>query len=650
MIRAYREDIDWLRGLAILSVVAFHFETPAVHGGYVGVDIFFVISGFLITQIIQREMANGSFSFARFYERRVRRLLPALYVMVLVTAIPAFHYLLTSERLSFFRSVASVVTFTSNFFFWSQSGYFDFDAVEKPLLHTWSLAVEEQFYLVLPILIWALLRFGGEAHRAKIGMSAAIVIATIASFALGLWLLGTGHSASAFYMSPARAWEFLIGSIVAIEGFPVIRHGIAQLVVLGAGYALLLIPIFGLRPFSTFPGWNASAPCLGAALFIWSGNGVPGITVRWLFPISSTARFFGQISYSLYLWHWPLFTFARFTKDGLTLSPLDKVILFAVTVAISYISWVYVEQPFRRRSLLPTRRGAFAIAAAASACLILLSGAGMIASRSLSELDRTAMKLDSYNTYSQRDAYRAGSCFRLTDAPLDEAQCMTPAPNKINILLWGDSYAAHYYPGLSRLLDRQTTNLMQATQAGCMPTFKPDPKDKIWCRYFAGVMTPWFETRKPDLVLISSDWIEHGRPAFYDSMIENIRGTIASLSGRGIPVILLGPSVQFKDRLPPMLIRAHLRQIQPSPREMVRPDIFALDARMKAALPTTDKFTYVSILEAVCPAQQCPLTVDDDVPLAWDFAHLTVEGSVYVTSKIAGSLGLKGMADSHSSR
>jgi hypothetical protein len=162
-------------------------------------------------------------------------------------------------------------------------------------------------------------------------------------------------------------------------------------------------------------------------------------------------------------------------------------------------------------------------------------------------------------------------------------------------------------------------------------------------------MTPWFETRKPDLVVISSDWIEHGRPAFYDSMMENLRGTLASLAGRGIPVILLGPSVQFKDRLPPMLIRAHLRQIQPSPRDMVRQDIFALDVRMRAALPSTDKFTYVSILDAVCPAQQCPLTVDDGVPLAWDFAHLTVEGSEYVTSKIAGSLGLKAMADSHSS-
>src|SRR6201991_2996201 len=156
--RDYREDIDWLRAIAVLAVVAFHFEAPAIFGGFVGVDIFFVISGYLITGIIQSEVAAGSFSFARFYERRVRRLLPALYAMVTLTAIPSFHYLLTSERAEFFRSVAAVVTFTSNFFFWFQTGYFDHAAVEKPLLHTWSLAVEEQFYLALPLLLWALAR------------------------------------------------------------------------------------------------------------------------------------------------------------------------------------------------------------------------------------------------------------------------------------------------------------------------------------------------------------------------------------------------------------------------------------------------------------------------------------------------------------
>ena len=212
MRRDYREDIDWLRAIAVLAVVAFHFEAPAVFGGFVGVDIFFVISGYLITGIIQSELQSGTFSFARFYERRVRRLLPALYAMVALTAIPSFHYLLTSERLEFFRSVAAVVTFTSNFFFWFQTGYFDHAAVEKPLLHTWSLAVEEQFYLALPLMLWGLLRL---TRGARLALPVVLGALALASFALSVWLMKTDRSANAFFMSPPRAWEFLIGGLVA---------------------------------------------------------------------------------------------------------------------------------------------------------------------------------------------------------------------------------------------------------------------------------------------------------------------------------------------------------------------------------------------------------------------------------------------------
>ena len=193
----------------------------------------------------------------------MRRLLPALYAMVALTAIPSFHYLLTSERAEFFRSVAAVVTFTSNFFFWFQTGYFDHAAVEKPLLHTWSLAVEEQFYLALPLMLWALLRVLRAA--ARIALPAALGVLALASFALCIWLMRTDRSANAFFMSPPRAWEFLIGGLVAIPGFPVLRHALAQQIARGIALVLLAIPIFSLRQGPGFPGFNALAPCIGAA-------------------------------------------------------------------------------------------------------------------------------------------------------------------------------------------------------------------------------------------------------------------------------------------------------------------------------------------------------------------------------------------------
>ena len=269
MTRGYREDIDWLRAIAVMAVIAFHFEVTGVYGGFVGVDIFFVISGYLIAGGIRAEVERNSFSFLRFYELRLRRLFPALFVMIAATAIPSLHYLLPSERTEFFRSIAAVVTFTSNFFFYFQTGYFDHAAVEKPLLHTWSLAVEEQFYLTLPLLLWALYR----GFRSKLALSATLGVIALISFVLSIWLMNTGRSAEAFFMSPPRAWEFLMGGLLATPGLPILRNAIAQRIVRGVALVLLAIPIFALRQGPGFPGFNALAPCIGAAMFIWSGIG-----------------------------------------------------------------------------------------------------------------------------------------------------------------------------------------------------------------------------------------------------------------------------------------------------------------------------------------------------------------------------------------
>jgi peptidoglycan/LPS O-acetylase OafA/YrhL len=632
----YREDIDWLRAIAVLAVVAFHFEATGVFGGFVGVDIFFVISGYLITGIIQSDVQAGGFSFARFYERRVRRLLPALYAMAALTAVPSFHYLLASERLEFFRSVAAVVTFTSNFFFWLQSGYFDSAAVEKPLLHTWSLAVEEQFYLALPLLIWALLRF---ARGRRAVLPAALGVLTLASFALGVWLMETERSANAFFMSPPRAWEFLVGGLVATPGLPVLRAGWAQLIARAIALVLIAIPVMSLRPGPGFPGVNALAPCIGAALFIWSGIGVPTLKRRWYSP-HQVLRFFGQISYSLYLWHWPLFTFARFSKNSLVLDSFDKIALFALTVMISYLSWRYVEQPFRKGGLAPTRQAAFRIAGLGTVLLLAGSAGGIAVSRTPSDVDRVALQLLSYNAYDHQQLYRSGNCFATASGVLDDG-CLAFAPGKTNVLLWGDSFAAHYLDGLSRVADPHSVNILQATQPACMPTFNAAAQWLASCRGFAGQMDAFFRDRKPDLVILSADWLEYARPPRFDGMIADLRQTISRINGAGVPVTLLGPAVQFRSRLPAMLMRARLRQVDPRAEDFVLPDIFALDQMMKAALPAQARFSYVSVVDALCPARQCPLTIDGGIPLSWDHAHLTAEGSVFVMDRLAPMLGLR---------
>jgi peptidoglycan/LPS O-acetylase OafA/YrhL len=633
--RDYREDIDWLRAIAVLAVVAFHFQAPAVYGGFVGVDIFFVISGYLITGIIWSEIAAGHFSFARFYERRVRRLLPALYAMVVLTALPSFHYLLTSERSEFFRSAAAVVTFTSNIFFWLQTGYFDHAAVEKPLLHTWSLAVEEQFYLALPLLLWALLR---GKRDGRLVLPVALGALTLASFALGVFLMRTDRSATAFFMSPPRAWEFLVGGLIALPSVPVLRNGLAQRTARAIALVMLAIPIFSLREGPGFPGVNALLPCLGATLFIWSGIGVP-TQARVPYSPLSIAAFFGRISYSLYLWHWPLFTFARFSKASLVLGASDKIGLFALTVAISYLSWRFVEQPFRNRALVPTRRDAFRLAAVSSAVLLAASVAGVLLSSRPTESDRAAAQLEAYDAYAYRPLYRFGSCFAPASGTFDES-CLAPAADKTNVLLWGDSLAAHYFYGLSRNAGPQGVNVLQATDPACMPTFNAAAQGAASCRSFAAQMQAYFHDHKPDLVIMSADWLEYARPPRFDGMIADLKATIADLDALGIRVVLLGPAVQFTSRLPAMLLRAHLRGAEIRADDFLLPDIFALDRMMQAALSAHDGFSYVSVIDAVCPDRQCPVTIDDGIPLSWDHAHLTAEGSVYVTARLLPKLGL----------
>ena len=634
---AYREDIDWLRAIAVLAVVAFHFEAPGVFGGFVGVDIFFVISGYLITGIIQSEVKSDTFSFARFYERRVRRLLPALYVMVALTAIPSLHYLLTSEQLEFYRSVAAVVTFTSNFFFWLQTGYFDHAAVEKPLLHTWSLAVEEQFYLVLPLLLWTLSKL---TRGTRAALPVFFIALALASFALCIWLMNTERSATAFFMSAPRAWEFLVGGLLAMPGFPLLRHALARQIARGTALVLLAIPIFSLRQGPGFPGFNALTPCIGAAVFIWSGIGVP-TAVRSRYSPLKIVEFFGKISYSLYLWHWPLFTFARFARNGLVLDAIDKIALFALTVAISYLSWRFVEQPFRQASLVPTRRAAFGIAGLCTMVLLAGSAGGIVMSRTPSDDDRVAVRLESYNAYDHQELYRFGTCFAPASGTFGDA-CVAPVSGKTNVLLWGDSLAAHYFHGLTRTVDPQSLNILQATQPACMPTLNAAVQGDASCRSFATQMDAFFRgSRKPDLIVMSADWLEYARPPRFDGMIADIEQTISRLNEFGVPVVLLGPAVQFRARLPSMLMRAYLRHVDALPQDFVLPYVFALDQMMKAALPAREKFSYISVLDAVCPARQCPLTVEGGIPLAWDHAHLTAEGSVYVMNKVAPMLGLK---------
>jgi peptidoglycan/LPS O-acetylase OafA/YrhL len=341
----YRPDIDGLRTMAVLPVVFYHAGVTGFTGGFVGVDIFFVISGFLITTIIHRELAEGRFSILRFYERRARRILPALFAVTVASLVAGWFLLTPADYDQMGQSILSALLFVSNMWFWQNSGgYFDGGTDYLPMLHTWSLAVEEQFYIFFPLLLMALYRF---ARRLLVP---AILVLVIGSLILAAW--ATPHMPSAsFYLLPTRIWELGMGALLALglvrtEAPRVLRETIGAL-----GLVCVLVPVFLYDSTTEFPGLAALPPVLGAAALIWAGTVGPVMASRLL--SLRPMVWIGLISYSLYLWHWPVMAFVRNRIFTVELEPIWLMATVLTSVLAGWISWRFVERPFR----VPLRAG-----------------------------------------------------------------------------------------------------------------------------------------------------------------------------------------------------------------------------------------------------------------------------------------------------
>ena len=344
---AYRPEIDGMRAIAVAAVVLYHAGAAGFRGGFVGVDIFFVISGFLITSLIRKHVEAEDFSFTEFYERRVRRILPAFIVMLAFCCLVAPFVLLPEDLRQFFDSVLGSILFVSNMLFAREYDYFGQAPIYNPLLHVWSLSVEEQFYIALPVLLVVV-------HRLR-RWSATIVVSAlaIASFVLSIWMV-RHRPEVAFYVAPTRAWELLLGSLLALGAFPRLRHQHVRTFVAATGLALIVGSIALLSEYHSFPGANALYPCLGAALIIHAETGSTSPVGRLL--QLSPLRALGLVSYSLYLWHWPLLVFAKYYIIR-ELHWLETVGIVAASVVAAGLSWHFIEKPFRAAgAVLPQAR------------------------------------------------------------------------------------------------------------------------------------------------------------------------------------------------------------------------------------------------------------------------------------------------------
>ncbi len=435
----YRPEIDGLRALAVGAVVMFHLGL-GLQGGFVGVDVFFVISGFLITGIIRRGIENETFSLTGFWERRIRRIFPALFVVVAATLAVGYWMLIPIELQGLGRSSVAQSLLLANVYFWRDIGYFAGPAELKPLLHTWSLAVEEQFYLFFPLALCFLKRLSRKRLFALLAVVAAI------SFA-GSVYGAMFHPGATFYLLPTRAWELLVGCMLVVlpwkcKPSPRRDNAIATL-----GFLALVLPIFLYNSKTPFPGLAAAPPVLGTAAIIFATASTPSI---WLCRALSFRPlvFVGLISYSLYLWHWPAIAYTRIYFGHF--SWMQMVFAGMVSFCGAIVSWKFVETPFRKNTLLKTRRGVFAAA-------LTLSGSVVAVSIMFVVSDGCAYRFSGYSPELYTDITYAGSEYerripRTGPISLSDLPTLGKEPEKesrIDFVVWGDSHGL----ALSKCID-----------------------------------------------------------------------------------------------------------------------------------------------------------------------------------------------------
>jgi peptidoglycan/LPS O-acetylase OafA/YrhL len=466
----YRPEIDGLRAVAVVPVILFHAGIDAFGGGFVGVDVFFVISGYLITSIILAEQEEGTFSLRSFYERRARRILPALFLVMAASSLMAWLLFFPNDFEAFSRSVIATTLFSSNFLFWSETGYFDTAAELKPLLHTWSLAVEEQYYILFPlflILMW-------RVARSRTGLALALL------GALSLLLAEWGaqkHPEAAFFLLPFRFWELALGALAALYlsgRKPSFGPGVSQLGS-GIGLALILWAVFWFDKDTPFPGFNALVPTVGTGLIILFA--MPSTLVGRLLSNRQLVGV-GLISYSAYLWHQPLLAFARYRS--LTEPPIGILLgICALTFCLAYLSWRFVEIPLRRKDTY-SRRGIF-VASATGAAIAVVIGIAGVSSRGFEE--GFVASLDDRQKVVWHSSTAAGAerneChFRmgqLTEGSLEKfAACARRHGQAVVVL--GDSHGINVYNALSQTAGHPF--LVGVVDGGCRP-HTPEPR----CRY-----------------------------------------------------------------------------------------------------------------------------------------------------------------------
>ncbi len=620
----YRTEIDGLRAISVLSVILYHAEFELFRGGFVGVDVFFVISGYLITSIIYVEVISGNFSLKNFYERRIRRIFPALFFVMASCMIFAWLWLLPTDFMAYAQSQVYVSMFASNIWFWSNVGYFDTDGALKPLLHTWSLAVEEQFYLLYPVGFLILTRFF------KRWALACVLFVAFLSFAFAQWAAYKQPN-FAFYFLPARIWELLVGASIALilmaNRGKKFRRGLREIYA-GLGLFMVACSVFLFDRFTPFPGMFALAPTLGAALII-----VFAERDTWIGRLLSLKIFvqIGLVSYSAYLWHQPIFAFARL-KSLETLTTYSPAVLLLATFGLAFFTWRFIETPLRNsRSFVGARvfSAALAISVMFLAIGLTINNLKGVEGRFKARLIGDVGQLEFHRFVDKNyfdcepksvtaQALSWGSFLR----------CKQSKSGVPDVVLLGDSHAEHLFIGLA-----------EAEENSNVAFYISDSVPLIDNPKFEGFFEEILKNKKRQTVLITFMYSYQFSSLNKRDIFDRLESTIDSLQRAGKDVFIIGDVPQFQ--INPEICKFRFQKMDVLDRCKLPINHATYQNRpyeaMMEYLSKKNGVQFVELNKALCDEVTCGIINDNQI-LYRDNHHLNILGSKLVGGYLALNL------------
>lgn len=641
--RAYRPDIDGLRAIAVLSVIGYHAFPNIIKGGFVGVDVFFVISGFLISGFIQNGIHTKTFSFTGFYARRIRRIFPALALVLGATLAFGWVVLSPAEYIELGKLTAASAAFISNFALWDASGYFDIAAELKPLLHLWSLGIEEQFYILWPVLlVWLWKRFPY--------LNVAIFVLAFLSFSSNVFLLHSDPVAT-FFLPFGRFWELLFGALLASQHFRAkgsVEVGkssnasaergvgisdVARNTVSGVGLFLILGAVLLLKNDFPYPGWWALLPTVGTLLHIWAG---PDVWINRKITAHPVLVFVGLISYPLYLWHWPMLSYIKISDFDWSVNSIRALKVGAV-IASGIAAWLtcqFVEKPIRRandlRYVLPL---CLAMGSVLTLGLLVVVANGFVGR--FSELEKQVLNVAADAAMGKNVPSREGTCLLRRNQNYLEFQpkCFAKeGPDGIagGVLLWGDSEADHFYPGIKAYLHGTDVGFTQLTSNHCPALLGHTDEKHPFCAANNAFILEWVIQHKPRLVILAGYW-------FIFPYYAEIERVAQRLKTAGIEkVMIIGAVPEFRVDQPKLVIRAikgtHIPERLRTP---FYERLLVIDRTLREIAERTGA-VFVSPLSLLCEGDECIVAAGGKVEglMAWDMSHLTPFGSRFVVDRL----------------